>query len=249
LKSGKAVTTSGTLPGRTVEGDDWSVGATAGVIWKPVAGTQIGLGYRSAVDISLSGTCSGYGLSNVAVSSNCLSSPNVTADLTLPDMISLGFRQQLSPSLALLGTVEWTGWSSLGTVKINSATATVDALPLNYEDGWFFSGGLEYTYDPYNTIRLGLGYEQTPINDTERRVLLPDANRWWLSIGSTHKLSEKASIDLAYTHLIVDEATVCETESNSCSYLKADVQTKANIVSAAFKYKWGGAERELEPLK
>ncbi len=250
LKSGRTPTLQGVLPGRTVEGDDWGIGATAGVIWKPVAGTQIGLGYRSAVDIGLSGTCSGYGLSNVNVGSHCLTNPNVEADLTLPDIVSFGVRQQLSQSVALLGTIEWTRWSSLGTVKINNeAGATVDALPLNYDDGWFFSGGLEYAYNPYNTFRLGVAWEKSPISDAERRVLLPDADRVWLSVGSSHKLTEKASIDLAYTHIIIDDTTVCETEATGCAYLKVDAESKANIVSAAFKYKWGGAERDLEPLK
>ncbi len=245
------------LPGRTVEGDDWGVGATAGIVWKPVAGTQIGIGYRSAVDIGLSGKCSGYGLSNASVPispldpSGCLTNPNVAADLTLPDMVSFGVRQNLSNQLAFMGTVEWTRWSSLGTIDINNASngKTVDKFPLNYEDGWFFSGGLEYSYDPSNTFRFGVAWEKAPTTDAERRVSLPDADRLWLSVGSSHKLSEKASIDLAYTHIIIDDASICELEANNCALLKVDAESKANIVSAAFKYKWGGGERDLEPLK
>src|SRR5262249_22282273 len=40
---------------RTFDADDWSVGATAGVLWQPSAATSIGLGYRSAVGVSPSG--------------------------------------------------------------------------------------------------------------------------------------------------------------------------------------------------
>lgn len=247
------------IPGRAVEGDDWGFGATAGLIWQPTVNTQIGLGYRSAVDITLDGTCKGYGLSNTLVpganpldlTSGCRTNPNVNADLTLPDIVSLGLRQSLTRDLTFMGTVEWTRWSSLGTIMINSdATGNpVDAFPLNYEDGWFFSGGLEYAYNPNNTFRLGIGWEKSPVTDEERRVSLPDADRLWLSVGATHKLSDRASIDLAYTHIMVDDASICETEATACALLKAESESKVNIVSAAFKYKWGGATKELEPLK
>jgi long-chain fatty acid transport protein len=252
LKSGPNPLAGGLMPGRTVEGDDWGIGATAGLIWQPTTGTQIGLGYRSAVDITLDGTCKGYGLSNTLVpGGSCLNNPNIKADLTLPDIVSLGLRQSLTRDLTFMGTVEWTRWSSLGTVMINSdaSGAPVDAFPLNYEDGWFFSGGLEYTYDPNNTFRFGIGWEKSPITDQERRVSLPDADRLWLSVGASHKLTERASIDLAYTHIMVDDASICETEATNCGYLKAESESKVNIVSAAFKYKWGGATQELEPLK
>ena len=52
--------------GRTTEADDVGFGATAGVMWKPLPGTTVGIGYRSAIELEGKGTCTGFGLSNLA---------------------------------------------------------------------------------------------------------------------------------------------------------------------------------------
>ncbi|MGB0086876.1 MAG: outer membrane protein transport protein [Rhodomicrobiaceae bacterium] len=248
-----------TSDGRTTQVDDWGFGATAGVIWKPAPGTSIGVGYRSAIDLKGKGTCTGLGLSNLATGTlpdpnpfGCLvpGGANVTADLTLPDMVTGSFRHNLTDRLALLGTVEWTNWSRVGAQAEfkNSAGQIVDVFPLDYNDGWFFSAGLEYAWSPDTTFRTGLGYELSPISDKTRTVALPDNDRLWLSIGASHKLWENASIDLGYTHLFVKDAPIT-AESSLGTLLEAESTGDIDIVSAAFKYNWGGPERELEPLK
>src|SRR5262249_522894 len=40
---------------RGFDADGWGVGATAGVLWQPLRGTSIGLGYRSQVAMEVSG--------------------------------------------------------------------------------------------------------------------------------------------------------------------------------------------------
>ena len=53
------------------------------------------------------------------------------------------------------------------------------------------------------TVRAGVGYEKSPITDQVRIPLLPDNDRYWLSLGGSYKLTPKMSFDLAYSHLFV----------------------------------------------
>ena len=253
LATGGAIVSSG----RTTEANDWGFGATAGVLWQPLTGTTLGLGYRSRVELEGKGSCTGLGLSNLAAGAlsggnalGCLTGANVTADLTLPDMVTASFRQRLSERLTLLGTAEWTNWSVLGAQAEfkNSAGQVVDVFPLNYDDGWFFSVGGEYAWSPYTTFRAGIGYEVSPISDEVRNVSLPDNDRIWLSLGLSTKLTERASIDLGYTHLFVKDAPITATSSFG-TLLEAEASGDIDIVAASFKYKWGAAEPALEPLK
>ena len=81
--------------------------------------------------------------------------------------------------------------------------------------------------------------------------MLPDADRFWLSAGASYKISDKATLDLAYSHLFVDDAPIT-TISSLPPYptlLTAEGDTNIDIVSVGFKYKMGGAEPELEPQK
>ncbi len=245
---------SPTLPeGRSAELDDVGFGATAGVMWTPVAGTTLGVGYRSAVKFDLSGDYSGLLNTGTPLGIIDISGP-ASAQLTLPDIITVGLRQKLTDRLDLLAGFEWTNWSRVGTIPVEG---TPESLRLNYDDGYFYSIGLEYDYTPDTTLRAGVAYEETPISDKERNVLLPDANRLWLSVGATHRFSDKVSVDLGYTHIFADDAPICRDltpgappcTGAAVPRLEANGESSVDIVSASFKYKWGGAEPELEPLK
>jgi long-chain fatty acid transport protein len=242
------------LPGRHVQVDDIGFGATAGITWKPAEGTQIGLGYRSAIKHNLDGSCSGMSVTTRATGGfYCNAGGNpangagaVNADVVLPEMVSLGLRQQLSPALAAYGTVEWTNWSRITSpvTIVNESGGSNDLLSISYQDGWYVAGGLEYAYSPALTLRTGIGWEQSPTTDEHRSVMLPDNDRFWLSGGATYKFSDKMSMDFAYSHLFVKDAPI-----TTGVYLTAEGETSIDIVSASFKYKIGGAEPELEPLK
>jgi long-chain fatty acid transport protein len=131
---------------RSYEADDWGVGATAGLLWQPLPGTSIGLGYRSAVGLDVKGGFTrGPGLlSPPAVATDA------SADLTLPEQATLSFRQAVAPGWAVLGTVEWQKWSRLGDVAAVGpgcgSGGVCEVLNLNYRDTWFYALGAEYAY-------------------------------------------------------------------------------------------------------
>src|SRR5262249_43094895 len=121
-------------------------------------------------------------------------------------------RQYLSPQLALLGTIEWQNWSRVQNVTATSAGCpggVCEVLNLNYRDGWQFSVGAEYAWNPLLTLRAGIAYETSPIRDSTRDILLPDSNRVELAVGASYKLSETMSVDAAYSHLFFADGSYC----------------------------------------
>jgi long-chain fatty acid transport protein len=193
-------------------GDGWGFGYTAGVTLTPTPWTQIGVGYRSAMDQSINGslTTNGFG-----------GTPGpIATTLKLPDSVNLGIRQGIMSGLTALGTVEWTGWRRIGTSNVvqgNGAPALVPAagtpgvpvtIPFQWHDGWFYSIGLEYVAAPAWTVRGGIGYEISPVTDLVRIPLLPDNNRIWYSVGLTNNVTPGVSVDLAYSFVDVQNATV-----------------------------------------
>lgn len=201
----------------TLQGRGWGFGFTAGATFTPTPTTQIGIGWRSAIDQDIQGTML---LPAGAIFNVPFSTPgSVEATLKLPDIVSLGIRQAVGPQWTLLGTVEWSNWSRIGTTTINQlngAPATVLAglgggpvtLPFQYDDGWFFSAGAEYRWTERLTIRGGVGYEISPITDQVRTPRLPDNDRFWASIGASWNLNKAIRIDFAYTHLWIKDPTI-----------------------------------------
>lgn len=216
--------------------DDASIGATAGILLTPMAGTRIGIGWRSSISHSLEGDLNNYPASKKVV--------NVSADLDTPDIVTASLSQTIMPGLRALGTIEWTNWSNIGTITVQGFTNPITRKPLaidaNWDDGWFFSGGLEYDYSPTVTVRGGVAYEISPIQEpTQRLVQLPDSDRVWLSIGGTIHYSESTSFDLAFSHVIFEDAHIHRGSLASPNLLlDADVSQNANILSASVKTRW-----------
>lgn len=222
-------------PTQAVKGDDVGYGFTLGVLLTPVEGTSIGLGYRSKIDHNLEGT---FHVAGVPPKNK------ISADVELPEIVTLSLRQSLMANWTLLGSVEWTNWSRIPELQVNCESggapsfcvpgAPLDTLPLGWEDGWFFSLGLEHEYSPLLTLRAGAAYEISPIQDDEGRTLrVPDADRFWLSAGASYKYSEWTTIDVAYAHVFVEDASTVQLGGA----FQGDVESSADILSVGVRSK------------
>jgi long-chain fatty acid transport protein len=214
--------------------DDVSVGYTAGVLWQPSKSTSIGLGFRSSITHDMDGS--------LTIPTGPTSFP-VSARFENPEIVTLSIRQAIAPHLRLLGTVEWTNWSRFGVIPINGTAAlgggTNLQLPGNWHDGWLYSAGLEYDVNRAMTVRTGIAFEKSPIqNATERLIQVPDSDRWWVSGGLSYKWSERTSFDLAYTHIFFDDAPFKRTSLTGFSTITGSADQSADIVSVSIKNKW-----------
>jgi long-chain fatty acid transport protein len=221
------------LPSATVSGNDFGVGATAGLTITPAAGTVFGLGYRSSVHHELDGTLD-PGAGGVIP---------VRAKVNMPDQINVGLTQAITPYFRLNFGYEWANWSRVGTVAYVGPTGPITALPLRFQDGHHFSVGGEYDLNQRWTVRAGVGYELTPITDRDRSTALPDADRVWASVGASYRWSEKLTFDVAYSHAFLGEAPIRIVPGNAQFQdprlaLVAEAQGSVDIVSASLRYRW-----------
>ncbi len=118
-------------------------------------------------------------------------------------------------------------------------------IPFQYDDGWFFSVGAEYQWNDRWALRGGIAYEKSPITDQVRIPVLPDDDRFWVSVGATYKYSEKISLDFAYSHVFVKDTPINVVAGNpsfipgvTAAYV-GTVDSHIDIVSLALKYRWG----------
>ncbi|MGE4166686.1 MAG: OmpP1/FadL family transporter, partial [Xanthobacteraceae bacterium] len=228
-------------------GTGWAWGWTAGVTFTPFPQTQIGLGYRSAIDQELDGLLS----SGLGVTTN----GPITAILPLPDTVTVGLRQGIGDRFTLLAGFEWSNWSRIGTVPILrstggpalGATGSPITLPFQYEDGYFYSVGLEYCATPGLTLRAGFAYEESPVVDRVRTPRLPDNDRFWYSVGLTYKppLLPGVLFDLAYSFIDVTDTPLTATAASGNPWFSTGAgiytgisSSHISILSFGFRYRW-----------
>jgi len=244
--------TNPSLPGplsAQFKGDDWAFGATAGIMIEPAAGTTIGIGYRSRLNHNLDGTFRSFAATPSGPVAFAL---DASAEVNLPDIVTASFRQELSSNARLLGTVEWSNWSRFEKLALTPVGLTIDA---HWSDGWFFSLGGEYDYTPGLTLRGGLAYEISPVDDpTKRFTTIPDSDRIWLNIGASYKYSEWTTIDVAYSHIFLKDEGFARHPATAATPFVGDVESDIDLISIGVRSKldWlfdGRTMADAAPLK
>ncbi|AMJ59576.1 OmpP1/FadL family transporter [Bosea sp. PAMC 26642] len=231
----KLKTASGVAPSAApniIEGDTIDFGYRVGATLTPRDGTTIGIGYRSSIRQTLEGT---------------LRTPGgvipVKANLNLPDSVVVGVSQVINDQWQAHLGVEWTNWSRFRNIPIVSQLTGVPATSLNfqYDDSWFFTAGLEYRYNRDLTLRAGVGYELSAVNDRNRQIYISDNDRLWLSAGASYQVSEKLKLDLGYTFITVNKASVNYSGAHPGQlgvFYTAEAKPYIHVVSAAVTYRW-----------
>lgn len=242
----------GQNPNLVIDGDDFGFGYTLGVLWSPFSGTDIGAGYRSSIDHTLDGNVSVAGLST-------LGKAKTSANLETPAIATASLRQRVSDRITLLGTVQWTNWSELDGVVVEARSSNpnlgavagkpVATIPLNWHDGWLFSGGLEYALNDRTTIRSGVAYEESPIqNPSERSARLPDTNRVWASIGATRNLNDSVTLNLAYSHVFFEDGSIDRTTELPVGDIRllGQAEQDVDVFAVSLNVKFGASQQSLK---
>jgi long-chain fatty acid transport protein len=227
-----------------LSGSGWGWGWTTGVMLSLTPSTQLGLGYRSAIDQKIDGS--------LAISGGLSTPGSITTTVKLPGLLTVGLRQALTGQLTLLGTVEWSEWSRIGTSNImrpNGAalgpTGAPITIPFDYRDGWLYAIGLEYSLNPTTTLRGGVAYEISPITDQVRVPLIPDNDRAWFSFGATSHLTKDLSLDVAYSYFCFKNTPIDVTPGNPSfngfvTYV-GTVSSHFSVISIGVRYQFDQA--------
>jgi len=230
-----------------IKGDDWSFGYNFGMLWQATPQTRIGAAYRSRIKHKLEGDAdfrSSGAIEAViaAAGGGAFVDSNVTADLTLPDSLSVGFQHQVNNKLIINGDVTWTNWSVVEElrVKFKNAAQPDSVTTLEYEDSNRYSLGMTYVQDDKWTWRAGVAFDEATTPNAElASIRTPDGDRTWLTAGFTYKPSKKMSLDFGVAHLFIDDVEIRKTaagEDRLKGGLVGEYEVDANIISAQARW-------------
>ena len=221
----------GPLGTSTLDGDDVGFGFTAGLRVTPLPGTEIGLGYRSFINQELDGKLETQNAGAFDVKYK---------GVDLPDVVTLGLRQRITDRFRVMAGAEWTNWSRFGTVKVEGGPAPIE-LPFQYNDGWFFSGGGEFDVTERASVRAGLGYELSPIDNDNRSYRLPYNGGFLLSAGASYRLNDRFSFDVGYSFFAVEDTNILAAGAGGPAFngpFSGHSDAYAHYLAAAIKVKF-----------
>jgi len=225
-----AAATAGQVSAARIKGSDNGWGWNVGLLWDLSPAQRVGLSYRSAVKYRLEGsarfsnptvTVAGALGPTVAalvngVNTQATFDTDVTADVKLPPVANASYFHQLSPQWDLMVDLQWTGWSTIETLRfVRSNGSTLQSTPENFKDSWKLAVGGNWRLGGPWTLKGGVAYDQTPVRDAFRTPRLPDSDRTWLALGVQYRPSAAWRLDAGAAYLWGKQATIRENAAAS----------------------------------
>lgn len=239
--------------------DHMKLGYNFGLLWDYDT-YRIGFSYRSKVKHSLSGNATFTNAPSIFYNAGLFHNQGISADFTTPQMASLSGMLKLNDQWSLYGDWSYTGWSSFDKLTINFATynpATNGGQPPStVQEGLSnvnrFSFGTDFRYSDSWTFRAGVALDKSPVpnptaasnttpNDTNasRTARLPDADRKWLALGATWRVSDHSQWDVGYAHLFINgHIPFNQVNAAGGDHIVGQYNADADILGVSYRYRF-----------
>lgn len=212
-----------------LRGSDWALGGVAGVLLTPLPGTRIGIGYKSPLTHDVRGTA-GAELPG-------LPADGARFDVALPEIVSAGIEQRVTPTVRLFGEVQWVNWSRFKGFDISFASGRPNELrPQVWEDTWMGAIGLGWTVLPGTEITAGVHYD-TPVTKGGTNTLSPDGARTMIAAGINQRVGERGMVSVYYGHVLFEDAPV-NAASLTSGTLTGTFKGSLDLFGASLKLTW-----------
>ncbi len=231
-----------------VEGTDWGYGYTLGAMFQPLPGTRIGVGYRSKVSHEIDGDARfelggsvGQGISGAT---GQFVATDAKASITIPEIVSFGISQEITPQWTVMAEAAWTRWSRFKELRVRFANPLqADSVTdESWRNSWF--GSLGVTYKPANgwTFRGGVAYDESPIPDANRTPRIPGTDRVWIALGASKSITSNFDVSLGYTHIFLSDTPIGLTTSGTGNTFRGNIsgeyESSIDIVSVQLRYRF-----------
>jgi len=217
----------------TGSGLGWNVGFT-----KKLGSINLGLSYRSSVDLDISGVVDGSSLGSIATAA--------TTSVEFPDILQFGAYWQATDNFGIELDAEYTGWSSFDKIVINHATPGAPnpiTSTNNWEDTWALRLGAIVALSEKTNLLLGYSLDETVQTQEYFSARVPDNERQLFSIGMTHDVAGWI-LEAAYMYVDIDDRTYSADktfaggESNGTNVYDGTYEATVNLLSVGLSTKF-----------
>ncbi|GAB3331357.1 outer membrane protein transport protein [Hymenobacter humi] len=195
-------------------------GVNAGIFFKPSDKLSLGISYRSKIDAKVEGgdvTVSGI---TPALQSRFVGN-KFDATLPLPATVNVGIGITPTEKLTVGFDVNFTQWSEYRALRFDFTkdgqpaqvgTGTFSESKRSYEDALTFRLGGQYMVNDKLAVRLGTGYDMSPVRDGYMTPETPDNNRVIATAGVGYNVTERLGVDASFMFQAIQKRTQTESD-------------------------------------
>ena len=190
-----------------IHGDDIAAGYHLGVLYEVNDGLRFGLDYHSRIGVNVTGQQRVAVPQAIRTRSPLVTgvldalNQNVSTQIGIPDYATAGVYYDVGPEWTLLGTVQWTDWSLIQTLSVETPTS-VEQTPIGFRNTWMGAVGANWRPSAFPRLMLqtGLLYDEGANTDLTRGPRLPDEDRIGTGVGASYAITPKINFRVAYLH-------------------------------------------------
>ncbi len=210
-------------------------GVNAGIYYKPIEKLSFGLTYRSQVNMKVDDGEATFTVP-AAVASN-FPSGKFTSELPLPQVITFGVGYKLNDKLNFAADVNFVGWKAYDTLAFdyeqNTASLIDTKSARNYKNTYALRLGAQYKVTDGLTVRLGISYGVTPVQDGYATPETPDADRVSYAAGLGYRFGDHFSIDASFLFTALERK-----DTNLETNMSGTYRTNVCAPGISFSYKF-----------
>jgi long-chain fatty acid transport protein len=186
----------------SLQGNAQGFGYNGGIFFKATDKLSLGLNYRSAVNMAITG---GQATFTVPASvAQYFPQTTFSSNLALPSVITLGAGYSWKKFLFAVD-VNYTGWSTFDTLRINFAAHTQDLQNIHsarmYHNSFTFRTGVQYVVNSELTARLGAYYDMSPVSAGYVTPDTPDTDKLGFTAGASLKAGKHTRLDMSMIYI------------------------------------------------
>lgn len=181
-------------------------GFNIGIYYDIADNISIGASFRSGVAIELEEGQARFDVPPIL--SSAFPDTRFTSGLNLPSVFNIGVSIKASDKLTLAAEMNYVGWSSYDTLSFDFEENTPQLQDVNsprkYKNVVILRAGAEYEFRDEFTLRAGMYYDFTPVQDGFMTPETPDMDRIGLTIGATYRL-KNLEVDASFLYVVGGE--------------------------------------------
>lgn len=213
--------------------EDWGVGLNVGAMYKLGENTRFGVSFRSRSQHQIKGDASLLG---------GMRTPTTTLPMDAPERVLANVYHRIG-DFGLSAGVEWTRWSRFDALRLNNHIGSSAEVGQRWKNTWRGAVGLDYYHSENWTFRGGIGFDESPVPNSEwRTAAIADNDRWMFSAGTSYKTGAW-TVDFGYSFLYLPTYEVHNrrqkldgTNATPMSTLDAKYDTYAHVVGLQVQY-------------
>jgi len=216
-------------------GDSLDFGYNLALAYHPTSDIQVGLTYRSLVNLTTSGTA------DLKYPATLDGNYDVAVSVPLPATFSAAIAYTLPTDTTIEFVYERTYWSAYKEINFEYKDPTAEfifggAKPKDWKDTNSFRLGLTQELDSV-TLMAGVVIDETPTPETTLGFESPGSDSLSVSFGGRYAINESMDIGLAALYSMKDDRTVSNTV-NTNGINGEFTNSTALLISAGLGYRF-----------